>query len=194
MKKYIRVIIYAILFTLLIGTFIYLGKKDFTVDKNQSDGERFALEYKIDKENPFVYSYGAEIVDIIKNRTGLIYLGFSSNDWSRYYVRYLNEVLEANNVKKVYYYDLLKDRVKYTKPYRELEELLTDYLYELDSGKIAISTPAFIIVNDGKIVYFDDETAIERNNITPDYYWTNEKIEAFKSRIDSIIKEVNIYE
>lgn len=193
MKKYIRIVVYFILFVFLIGAFVYLGKKDFS-SNIQSDNEKFAQEYKIDKENPFVYAYGSQIVDIIKNKSGIIFLGFSSNDWSRYYVRYLNDVLESNNVKKVYYYDLLKDRTKYTKYYRELEELLSGYLYKLDSGKPTISTPALLIVKDGKILFFDDETAIERNNITPDYYWTSEKIEAFKARIDSNIKEVSIYE
>ena len=194
MKNYVRFGIYFVLFTFLIGAFIYLGEKDFKEEKNISDNQRFAQEYNIENDNPFVYVYGSEVVDVIKNKSGIIYLGFSSNEWSKYYVKYLNEVLNVNGVKKVYYYDLLKDRTKYTKYYRELESLLSDYLYELDNGTVRLSTPALIIVKDGKIVCFDDETALERNNMSPDFYWTNDKVDSFKRRIDSYIKGAEVYE
>ena len=194
MKKVVRKIIYCLLFILLIGAFIYLGKKDFSDMSKQSDNVRFAQEYSINKENPFVYSYGSQIVDVIKNKSGIIYLGFSSNEWCKYYVKYLYDVLRDNDIKKVYYYDILKDRAKNTKHYLELENLLSDYLYKLDNGNIHVLTPALIFVKDGKIVYFDDETSIERNNLTPDLYWTSEKVDAFKSKINTYIKEVGIYE
>lgn len=194
MKKYIRIIIYFILFTVLIGAFIYLGKKDFSDTSKQDDNVRFAQEYSINKDNPFVYSYGTEIVDILKNKSGIIYLGFSSNDWCKYYVKYLYDVLKENDVKKVYYYDILKDRAKNTKYYVELETLLSDYLYELDNGNIHVLTPALIFVKDGNIIYFDDETSIERKNITPDYYWTNDRVDAFKEKINAYINEVDIHE
>ncbi len=194
MKKYSRIIIYCLLFAILIGMFIYLGKKDFSDTTKQSDNVKFASEYSINKDNPFVYSYGSEIVDIIKNKSGIIYLGFSSNDWCKYYVKYLYDVLKDNDVKKVYYYDLLKDRSKNTKNYLELENLLSDYLYKLDNGNIHVLTPALLFVKNGKIIYFDDETSIERNNLTPDLYWTNENIDNFKNKINTYIKEVGIYE
>ena len=194
MKKVVRKIIYCLLFILLIGAFIYLGKKDFSDMSKQSDNVRFAQEYSINKENPFVYSYGSQIVDVIKNKSGIIYLGFSSNEWCKYYIKYLYDVLRDNDIKKVYYYDILKDRAKNTKHYLELENLLSDYLYKLDNGNIHVLTPALIFVKDGKIVYFDDETSIERNNLTPDLYWTSEKVDAFKSKINTYIKEVGIYE
>lgn len=194
MKKYIRYVVYFILFAALIAAFIYLGKKDFGDTSKQSDSERFAAEYSINKENPFVYSYGSEVVDIIKNKSGIIYLGFSSNDWCKYYIKYLYDVLKENDVKKVYYYDILKDRTKNTKYYLELEDLLSDYLYELDNGNIHVLTPALLFVKDGKIIYFDDETSIERNNLTPDLYWTKDNVDSFKNKINTYIKEVGVYE
>jgi len=187
MKDYIRYAIYFVLFTILIGLFIYLGEKDFKDEKNISDSQRFASEYNIDNNNVFTYIYGSQTVDIIKNGSGIIFLGFPSNDWAKYYVKYLNEVLKENSVRKVYYYDLLKDRTKYTKYYRELESLLSDYLYELDNGVVRLSTPALIIVKNGKIVCFDDETSLERNNMSPDYYWSVDKIDSFKNKITSYI-------
>ncbi|MBR1417259.1 MAG: hypothetical protein IJ572_05550 [Bacilli bacterium] len=190
MKKYIRAIIYFVLFAILIGAFIYLGEKDFASEKGITDAKRFSQEYYIGENNPFKYIYGSEAVDIIKNKTGIIYMGFSSNDWSKYYARYLNEAARENDIKTIYYYDLAKDRAKYTKYYRELESILSDYLYELDTGVVRLSTPALVIIKDGKIIFFDDETAIERNNVNPKDYWVQERIQTFKNRLSIYFKEV----
>ena len=195
MKKYVRLAIYFVLFAALIGAFIYLGKKDFDTDNNLSDAERFSLEYNnISKNNKFQYAYCSEVVDIIKNKTGVIFIGFSSNDWAKYYINYLNEVVNESDFKTIYYYNLLKDRARYTKYYRELEDLLSDYLYELDSGSVRLSTPALIFVKNGKIMFFDDETAVERKNMTADYYWNEERVQDFKNRISSYLKEVDFNE
>ena len=77
MKKYLKSIIYFILFVLLIGMFVYLGKKDFKTDKNMTDGKRFAIEYQIGEDNPFKYAYSSTIVEILNNNSGIIYMGFS---------------------------------------------------------------------------------------------------------------------
>ena len=194
MKKYVRIAVYFILFAVLIGAFIYLGEKDFKEEKDLTDAQRFAYEYNIDHNNMFKYSYGSEIVDVIKNKTGIIFLGFANNDWSKYYVKYLYDVLKLNNIKNVYYYDLQRDRGTSTKYYRELERLLSDYLYKQDTGETRIYTPALIFVKDGKIIHFDDETSINRNNIKAEDYWTVDKIGAFKGKIDAYLKEVNYNE
>ncbi len=193
MKKYLRMIIYFVLFALLIGAFIYLGEKDFKEDKNQSDAQRFAVEYDIDNDNMFKYSYGSEVVDVIKNKTGIIYLGFSSNEWSRYYIKNVYDVFKINHIDKVYYYDIQKDRSVSSKYYRELQRLLSPYLYQLDSGEFKIFTPALILVKDGKIIHFDDETSMQRG-IKPSDYWTYDKSNEFKVRIDSYLREVNYNE
>ena len=193
MKKYLRLGIYFILFAILIATFVYLGQKDFKKD-DTSDSIKFAKEYDIDSDNPFVYTYSSEVIDIIKNSTGIIYMGFSSNDWSKAYIKYLYPILKDNNIEKVYYYDILKDRTKYSKKYQELEKLLSDYLYEMDSGSLRLSTPALVFVKNGKIMHFDDETAIERNNTVPSSYWIGDKIFDFTNKIDSYLKEVNYNE
>jgi len=194
MKQIIRGIIYFVLFSILIGAFIYLGEKDFNNEVQVSDSERFAQEYNIESNNVFKYVYAKDVIDILNNKTGMIFMGFSSNDWSKYYIKYLQEIVKENGVKQVYYYDLQKDRTKNNKYYRQIENRLSDYLYKLDTGVVRLSTPSLIIVKNGNIKYFDDETSIERNNISPDYYWSDEKVESFKNRISSYLKEVNINE
>ena len=188
MKGTVRKIIYLFLFIILIGLFIYIGKKDFKVEQKSSDQERFATEYNVSKKNNFKYLYGSEVIDVIKNKkeTGIIFLGFPENEWSKYYVKYLMEVLEGKNIKNCYYYNLLKDRAKYTKYYRELENLLSSYLYVSDVNTI-INTPALVIIKDGNILYYDDETSIQRKSDTPESYWTYERIYNFKNKINSYL-------
>ncbi len=194
MKKYLRMTIYFILFTLIIGAFIYLGEKDFKEEKNLTDSQRFALEYGIDENNMFVYSYGSEVVDVIKNKTGIIYLGFSSNEWSKKYIEYLYPVLNENNIKLVYYYDIQKDRSVSSKYYRELQRILDPYLFRLDSGETRIFTPALILVKDGNIIHFEDDTAINRTGLKPSEYWDSARISDFNYRIDTYLNEVNYNE
>lgn len=194
MKKYIRSFIYICLFAILIGAFIYIGKKDFADNQPKyTDPERFAIEYNVTKENNFKYVYGSQLIDAIKNKkeTGIVYLGFSSNDWSLKYVKYLMEVLNMHPVKNCYYYDMLKDRTKSTKYYRELENILNNYLYETDNGNTTINTPALFIIKDGNITFFDDETSVIRKNDTPDNYWNNERVENFKNKLLSALEGVD---
>jgi hypothetical protein len=194
MKKYLKMSIYIVLFALLIGAFIYIGEKDFKEEANITDGQRFANDYNIDENNMFKYSYGSEIVDVIKNKTGIIYLGFASNEWARYYIKYAYSMFKLNEIKQVYYYDIQKDRNVSSKYYRELQGLLSSYLYELDSSETKIYTPALIFVKDGKIIHYDDETSINRKDLKPSDYWTDERINDFKYKINSYLKEVNYNE
>ena len=193
MKSKIRLIIYLFLFACLIAAFIYIGKKDFGSIQKYSNSERFANEYNVSTKNNFKYAYGSTIIESIKNKkeTSIIFLGFSSNEWSKYYVKYLMEVLDSHKVEHCYYYDILKDRAKSTKYYRELESMLSNYLYKNDTGITTIYTPALIIVKNGEIVAYDDETAIQKNNISPVNYWTIEKIYNFKNKINSYLEGVN---
>ena len=133
MKKITRNFIYLILFALLIWGFIYLGKKDFS--STISDGERFSKEYQtIPNDNPFVYVGSNKVLRILNNETGIILVGFSSNAWMQEYVKQLYPILKENNITKVYYYDVIEDRTKKTKNFRQIEDLLSTYLKITDMG------------------------------------------------------------
>lgn len=194
MKKVIRYLIYLVLFSILIGAFIYLGKKDYGTDYNKiSDAEKFSMEYNISNDNMFKYIYTNDVIDILNNKTGLIFMGFSSNEWSQYYVKYLYQVLKEKNVNTVYYYDLLKDRARYTKNYIAIEKILNPFLTKLDDNSVRINTPILVFVKDGKIVYINSETAINNNNLTPKEYWDYIHISNFKEDISSHIESTGIY-
>ncbi len=193
MKKVLRGMIYLILFAILIWGFIYLGKKDFST--NISDAELFSKEYKaVSSDNPFVYVTSSDVLDILKNKTGIILVGFQSNAWMQEYVKQLYPILRDNNIKKVYYYDVLEDRTKKTKNFREIEDLLSNYLKITDMGVEYLFTPALIFVKNGEVVNYDDETSLVSINMQPNTYWDNDTISAFRDKINIYLSEVDYNE
>ena len=190
MKKITRNFIYLILFALLIWGFIYLGKKDFS--STISDGERFSKEYQtIPNDNPFVYVGSNKVLRILNNETGIILVGFSSNAWMQEYVKQLYPILKENNITKVYYYDVVEDRTKKTKNFRQIEDLLSTYLKNTDMGAEYLFTPALIFVKDGKVINYDDETSLISYNMNPTTYWNSDAISAFKNKINVYLSEVD---
>ena len=193
MKNVLRGMIYLILFAILIWGFIYLGKKDFST--NISDAELFSKEYKaVSSDNPFVYVTSSDVLDILKNKTGIILVGFQSNAWMQEYVKQLYPILRDNNIKKVYYYDVLEDRTKKTKNFREIEDLLSNYLKITDMGVEYLFTPALIFVKNGEVVNYDDETSLVSINMQPNTYWDNDTISAFRDKINIYLSEVDYNE
>ncbi len=124
----------------------------------------------LDEENPFVYKTADEIVDILKNGTGIIYLGYPKCPWCRNAVN----VLQHLNVDEIYYLDMTNERNSYsvkngelqkdnegTKQYYEILKLLDEHLldYEItDNDKVynvgekRVYVPMVIGVLNGKVV------------------------------------------
>lgn len=190
MKKITRNFIYLVLFAFLIWCFVYLGKKDFS--STITDAERFSKEYTtIDTDNPFVYVNSNRVLNILNNETGIILVGFSSNAWMQEYVRELYPVLKENNITKVYYYDVIEDRTKKTKNFRQIEDLLSKYLKITDMGAEYLFTPALIFVKDGKIINYDDETSLVSFDMRPDTYWNEDAITSFHNKINTYLSEAD---
>ena len=190
MKKFTRNFIYLILFAFLIWCFVYLGKKDFS--STITDAERFSKEYtSIEKENPFVYVGSNRVLEILNNETGIILVGFSSNAWMQEYVKELYPVLKENNINKVYYYDVIEDRTKKTKNFRQIEDLLSKSLKITDMGAEYLFTPALIFVKDGKIINYDDETSLVSYDMRPNTYWNEDAINNFRNKINTYLSEAD---
>ena len=190
MKKMTRNFIYLVLFAFLIWCFVYLGKKDFS--STITDAERFSKEYTaIDTDNPFVYVNSNRVLNILNNETGIILVGFSSNAWMQEYVRELYPILKENNITKVYYYDVIEDRTKKTKNFRQIEDLLSKYLKITDMGAEYLFTPALIFVKDGKIINYDDETSLVSFDMRPDTYWNEDAITSFHNKINTYLSEAD---
>lgn len=183
-------IFYVISFIFLIGSFIYLGTKDFNVPKAKlTDPESFALEYGISQKNLYTYKSSKDILEMLKQGSGVIFLAYPENKWSKKTAELLNEVAQENHVKELYYYNFKKDKSNNNRFYLDIVNLLKSYLPVVDMESVELRSPTVLVVLDGKILYYSDETSIVRGNETIEKYWTSEKITEKKEEFQTAMKE-----
>lgn len=181
-KKILLISVFILLFGVLISILLFNNKT------KETDGEKFAKEYSsVNNDNVFVYKDIDEIIKILENGTGVVYLGFPECPWCTQYVVYLNEVAKENGVETIYYHNILEDRQNNTNEYKKIVNLLSDYLQYDEEGNKRIYVPAVIAVKKGEIIDFDDETAWDTKNYdTPEDYWANENLEGLKSKLQNM--------
>lgn len=192
MNKNLKRIIQGILFVFIIGAFIFVGTRDFTKEV-VIDNERFDKEYRnVSKDNVFVYANAQDVYARFKNGNAIVFMGFSSNKWSGYYAEMLNTAAKETGIKEILYYDFKKDRDDKNATYQSIVLKLGSYTYTNDVGIQNIYAPTMFIIKDGKIIYFDNETAIMVGNLNPDIYWSENKkavqINNFKMMFQDYLK------
>ncbi len=159
-------------------------KEEYESLNNITDekGNKKYIQVKIPKDNPIVYKTGKEIVDIIENKTGIIYFGYSKSMWSRNIIEALLDVAKTNKIKEVYYLDIsnirqeliLDDSGKVitkkegTTDYIKMLELLNDYLKPYDGlndeSIKRINDPTVLFVKDGKVIELKEGTVDSHTN------------------------------
>ena len=151
----------------------YNNKKALS-DKNYSSLE-------IVKKNPIKYSTYEEIIGVIENQTGIIYLGFPECPWCRSIIPVLFDVANDNDINTIYYLNIKDERSSYvvqdgklvyeidengnekkgTEGYHKLLKVLDKYLTEYtityenktyETGEKRIYAPTVIFVKDGKVL------------------------------------------
>ena len=189
MKKKIIIVIGVVLVIALgVLGYLYLNK-----EKNTNiDGKKFAEEYtSVTKDNVFVYRSAEEIINILEHGTGVVYLGFPECPWCQAYVPYVEEVAKKVGIDKVYYFNIKEDRKNNTEEYQKIVKILDVYLPNDDEGNKRIYVPAIIIVQNGKIIEFDDETSKDTKGYkTPEEYWKNENLDALKTKLEKSFNEI----
>lgn len=170
----------AILVLVLVAIIVFIFNTG-EGNKELSDAEIFSEEYtQIDENNPFVYRSANEIIDILENGTGVVFLGFPECKWCQRYVKYVNDVAYEEDIEKIYYYNIKDARENNTESYQKIVSLLGDYAPYDEEGKHRIYVPTVVYVNKGEIVGHDNETSMESGNV--DEYWTEKKVEDLKER------------
>ena len=179
----INILLLIIILLSLVFTFKYSYVKE-------SDNVKFSKEYnEISSNNKFIYKNIEEIIDTINNKTGIVFLGYPECIWCQKYVTYVNEVINSENVNEIYYLNIKYDRSNNTKSYNKLLALLNNYL-EDDNGTKQLYVPNLIVVKDGSIIYNNNDTSSIDENITPDDYWTTEKIDSFKNELKEAFNQM----
>lgn len=183
MKKKLLLIIPIICAFLLVGC---------NKEEKETDAQKFAQEYtSVTDNNYFVYRNSEEIIKILENGTGVVYLGFPECPWCQAYVPMLNEIADIEGLEKIYYYNVLEARKNNTEDYQKMVELLSDYLQYDDEGNKRIYVPAVIFVVKGEIVGFDDETSYDTKGFEmPEDYWNDEEVLDLKKRLTDSMNKV----
>lgn len=171
MNKSFKRVIQGILFILIIAAFIFVGTRDFSKEV-VIDNEKFDLEYSnVSKDNVFVYANAQDIYTRFKNGNAIVFMGFPDNKWSGYYAELLNIAAKEVGIKEILYYDFKKDRDTKNATYQSIVLKLSSYTYTNDLGVQNIYAPTMFIIKNGKVIYFDNDTAIMKGNLSPDDYW-----------------------
>ena len=154
-------------------------------EEEKTDALRFKEEYsEVSEDNVFVYRDIEEIIDIMENGTGVVYLGFPECPWCNYYVKYLNEVAKEIGITRIYYHNIYEDRSNNTENYQRIVELLGENLQYDEEGKQRVYVPNVSFHIEGEIIGNDYETSKDTNGFTdPSDYWTEEEISSLKNNL-----------
>ena len=180
----------------VLGLTYYLLNKDIKEENKpaQTDAEKFALEYtKLSDDNVFVYATADEIIKVMENGTGVVYLGFPECPWCQAYVVYLNEVAQELGFEKIYYYNILEDRNNNTEVYQQMVALLSDKLEYDEDGNHRIYVPNVSFHVKGELIGNDFETAYDTKGFEdPADYWTAEEVKDLKTRLMTYMEIVDV--
>lgn len=220
MKNKILIVILSSLIILSTGCF---NKKDSV----KTDAIKFKEEYEklndtesnygikyssleISKKNPIKYATETEIIDVIKNKTGVIYLGYPECPWCRTAVPVLLEAAKQTGIDKVYYLNMkdVRDKKKLdengkvvieeqgSKDYPKLLEALGEYadVYDgLNDDSIKrIYVPIVIFVKDGKIIgkHLDTVSSQENPFVKLDEEQTKELLNIYKDYMHKMLDDL----
>lgn len=162
------------------------------VDEAKKDNYKFSVEYtKVPMDNVFVYKSETEIIDILENGSGIIYLGFPECPWCQSYVVYLNEVAKDNGIENIYYLNIKEMRANNTENYQKIVALIDSLLSVDENGNKRIYVPQVVFVKKGEIIAGDNETSMISDG-TPSEYWTSENIANLKQKLNNYIQSAEL--
>ncbi len=181
-KNTFQMIIYTILFGIIIFAFIYISKADLN-PKKDAKTELVEIFDKLDKENVFVYGNAVTIRNLVENGNGIVLFG-TNNEWVNYYISFVNKAAKEAGIKEIYYYDFIKNKVDNNGTYESIVNKLEEHVIRNDRGFTNIYAPTLLVMKNGKVLLFDDETSFMRAHEKPNDYWNGfkkmNKIESIK--------------
>lgn len=222
MKKKLIVII-PLIILVAIGSIVWINMNQ-TKETKVTDSQKFKEEYeslngkniegkdtnyksiKIDLENPIEYIDYNKAMDIIKNKSGVIYFGFPECPWCRNALPVLLDSAQEMGIDKIYYFNALSIRDKKsldaegnivvdeegTEEYKILVKSLYEHLpiYKgLNDETIKrLYFPTVLFVKEGKIVGLHTSTLDSQTDPSVDL--TNEQHNELKTIYSEYINDV----
>ena len=185
-----------LLLILLVGLIIISGcGKVVKVKKVEeiTDNEKFAQEFDISKENNFKYLNYDELMDVLNNKSGIIFLGSGDCEWCKKAAKLLNESLKYKDIiEDIYYYNPKKIKANNNKKYQELLKILDPYLTEDEDKNKELLLPDIYFVKKGKIIDHNNDLATIKTN--PEEYLTKERKKEIREKYEDLISKYNVKE
>ena len=153
-KSKLQMIVYLILVVIILILFIIIGKYDFNKDINTEAEQFHQIFTNVDKNNVFKFVNVTDVNNIISNDdiNGIILFGFKSNEWTKYYAEYINDVANEVGVKEVFYYDFESDRKERNGTYETIVNNLSVYTKYDDYNTSDIYAPTLLVIKDGEVL------------------------------------------
>jgi hypothetical protein len=193
-KKIVSFVGVIALVVCVLVTFYLLvdNNKDNDEDENKvviTDAIKFSKEYTgVQEKNIFVYKTADEVVKILENGTGIVFMGFAACPWCQAYAPILNDVAMDIGIDKIFYCDIREDRANETEAYKKIVSLLGNNLQYDDEGNHRVYVPDVSVVVNGEIMGHDNETSlINDSTLTPEAYWTDEKKNELRLKLEELI-------
>ena len=180
-------------FDALLFAGISANVPDNSVLQQLTDAEKFALEYPlVGGDNIFVFRNTKEIVNILTNGTGIVFMGFKECPWCQLYALFLHDTAREKGISKIFYCDIKEDRDNNTENYQKILNILSGRLQFDDEGRQRLFVPDLTIIENGKILFRDFETSKDTLGYSSaQEYWNEERIYAFKNRFKDGTSKLN---
>ena len=169
----------------------HTAEKPKTPSTNVSDAAKFKSEYpRVAADNRFVYASEDEVLRVFDSGSGVVFLGFPQCPWCQRLSEYVDRAARAEGIDKIYYLNIRDARANNNEVYQKLVKKLESYLDKDDNGKPRIFVPDVSIVKNGKIIGRYKEESTGDDSITPDKYWTTERIERALSQLRGFMRQL----
>lgn len=156
-----------------------------------SDAAKFKSEYpRVAADNRFIYASDSEVMRIFDSGSGVVFLGFPQCPWCQRLSEYVDRAARTEGIDKIYYLNIRDARASNSEVYQKLVKKLEPYLDKDDNGKPRIFVPDVSIVKDSKIIGRYKEESTGDDNITPDKYWTEERIELALTQLGGFMRQM----
>lgn len=192
-KSKTQMILYTVIFGICIALFIIIGKTDFK-NNEETESQKFSSIYNLVEENNlFHFSDATEILSILNSKSGVILMGFPLNEWTNYYADILDEVAKELKLDTIFYYNFLKDRDESNGTYETIVNKLNMYVTVDDEGTKDLHAPTVIVVKNGEVIGYFDDTAYIKGDVTPEIYYNEYQraltYEGFKTAISAYMEK-----
>ena len=136
---------------LILLIFLVGCGNDINKFKNEYEKEE-GIEVNISKDSKVKYISAKETVDVLKNKTGILFFGIASDNTTRSVVETLLQVGKDNDL-TIYYFDpnTVPDKDN-DEDFAKILGILDSYLQSNEEDEKVLSVPDVYFIKDGKVM------------------------------------------